>query len=75
MRDSAVGGRVPVGDIKRYHMYYRSYGRGDWARVHVGKLLGAVRRQMADLDYGEAERRCLQKLPIARLMRQALDYF
>jgi hypothetical protein len=70
-----VGGRVPVGDIMRYHMYCRSYGRSDWARAHVGQLPEAVRRQMADLDYGEAERRCLQKLPIARLMRQVLDYF
>ncbi len=72
---AAMGGRVPVGDIMRYHMYCRSYGRSDWARAHVGQLPEAVRRQMADLDYSEAERCCPQKLPIARLMREALDYF
>jgi predicted aldo/keto reductase-like oxidoreductase len=72
---AAVGGRAPVGDIMRYHMYCRSYGRSDWARTHVQQLPDEVRQQMADLDYSEAERRCPQKLPIARLMREAVDYF
>jgi uncharacterized protein len=72
---AALDGRVPVGDIMRYHMYCRSYGRSDWARAHFEQLPDHVRRYMADLDYSEAERRCPQKMPIARLMREALDDF
>jgi predicted aldo/keto reductase-like oxidoreductase len=72
---AAVDGRVPVGDLMRCHMYCRSYGRSDWARAHFETLSAETRRQMSLADYSEAERRCPQKMPIARLMREALDDF
>jgi uncharacterized protein len=72
---AAVGARVPVGDLMRCHMYCRSYGRSDWARAHFETLSAETRRQMSLADYSEAERRCPQKMPIARLMREALDDF
>ena len=73
--DLAVAGRVPISDIMRYHMYCRSYGHSDWARAHFDRLPAGTRRLMAGLDYTEAERRCPQNLPIARLMREALEDF
>jgi predicted aldo/keto reductase-like oxidoreductase len=72
---AAVGGRVPVADVMRDHMYCRSYGRSDWARAHFETLSAETRRQMALADYTQAERRCPQKMPIARLMREALEDF
>jgi hypothetical protein len=73
--EAAVAGRVPIGDIMRFHMYRQSYGRLDWAREHFRRLGPAVHRRLAQLDYDPAERCCPQKMPIARLMRQALEDF
>ncbi len=71
--ETAVGGRVPVGDIMRYHMYRQSYERLDWARDAFAKLGPEVRRNMAEIDFATAERCCPQKMPIARLMQKALE--
>jgi uncharacterized protein len=73
--ESAVADRVPIGDIMRFHMYRQSYGRMDWAREHFQRLGPDVRRRLAATDFSVAERRCPQKMPIARLMRQALEDF
>jgi uncharacterized protein len=73
--EGAVAHGVPICDIMRLHMYRQSYGRLDWAREHFQKLGPDVHRRMAGADYNAAERRCPQKMPIARLMRQALEDF
>jgi len=73
--ETAVAGRVPVGDIMRYHMYGQSYGRLDWAREHFRHLGPEVHRCMAQIDFRAAERRCPQRMPIARLMKRALEDF
>jgi hypothetical protein len=73
--EAAVNHRVPISDIMRYHMYCRSYGRADWARACFGDLNPDIHRQMASLDFSTAEARCPQRMPIARLMRQALEDF
>lgn len=69
--EPAIEGRVPIGDIMRYLKYSRSYGNLDRARLHFKQLAPATRMQLARLDYIEAERRCPQKMPIGRLMREA----
>jgi predicted aldo/keto reductase-like oxidoreductase len=73
--EGAVAGRVPIGDIMRFHMYRQSYGRLDWAREHFQSLGPEVHRCMAQMDFRAAESRCPQKMPISRLMRQALSDF
>ncbi len=74
--ESAVnGGKVPIGDIMRYHMYCQSYGRLDWARAHFSQIPAKVRQQLASGDFSAAEGRCPQGMPIARLMRRALMEF
>jgi predicted aldo/keto reductase-like oxidoreductase len=73
--ETAVSGRVPIGDIMRFHMYRESYGRLDWALSHFRHLGPDVHRRMAHTDFTVAERCCPQKMPIVRLMRQALDDF
>jgi uncharacterized protein len=72
---AAVAGKVPISDIMRYHMYGQSYGRLDWARAHFKALPSDVQQQLARVDYRRAEQRCPQKMPIARLMQQALEDF
>jgi hypothetical protein len=73
--ETALDHRVPVSDIMRYHMYCQSYGRADWARTQFGTLTPKVRRQLKSMDFSTAEARCPQQMPIARLMRQALEDF
>ena len=62
---------LPVCDIMRHLMYERGYGDTDLARRSFGALPEAVRVQLATADFGAAERLCPQRLPVARLMREA----
>jgi hypothetical protein len=70
--EPAVAAAVPVGRVMRYLMYSRSYGNRDFARSRFQALPAEVRAAMARLDYSAAEARCPQKMPIGRLMREAL---
>lgn len=73
--EAAVVGKVPICDIMRYHMYDQSYGHLDWARAHFKDIPSQVRRRIAEADFREAERRCPQNMPIAKLMRRAVEDF
>jgi predicted aldo/keto reductase-like oxidoreductase len=73
--NAVAGAQVPIADIMRYHMYCQSYGHMDWARSHFKQIPADVRQQLARADFSTAERRCPQRMPIARLMRRALDDF
>ncbi len=69
--ETALAGDIPVADVMRYLMYYRSYGDCDRARSLYGQLSGETRLRIKSLDYSLAERKCPQQLPIGRLMREA----
>ena len=71
--ETAIGGRVPVADIMRFHMYRQSYGHMDWAREEFARLGADVHRRMARIDFATAEKCCPQGMPIARLMKKALE--
>jgi predicted aldo/keto reductase-like oxidoreductase len=70
--ESAVEADVPIGDVMRYLMYYRSCGEYDYAAVQFKAIPEHIRRQMASLDYSAAEQRCPQKMAIGKLMREAV---
>ena len=73
--EAALDGRVPVGDIMRHLMYWRSYGDRHRAQVFFDQLLPERRIEIAALDYAEVERLCPQQMAIGRLVRQALKEF
>jgi uncharacterized protein len=73
--ESAVEPDVPIGDVMRYLMYYRSYGEHDYAAVRFRTIPENIRLKMADLDYSSAEQKCPQKMAIGKLMREAVDIF
>ena len=73
--ESAVEMDVPIGDVMRYLMYYRSYGEFDYAAIQFKTIPENIRRQMVNLNYSLAERRCPQKMPIGKLMKEAVDIF
>jgi predicted aldo/keto reductase-like oxidoreductase len=69
----AFAENVPVGDVMRYLMYARSYGDSNDARRRFAAIPDAVRKKMIQADYSDAEARCPRRLPIARLMTEALE--
>jgi predicted aldo/keto reductase-like oxidoreductase len=70
--EPALAASVPVGRVMRYLMYARSYGNRGFARSRFRALPAETRSIMARLDYTAAEAGCPQKMPIGRLMRDAL---
>ena len=54
-------------------MYHRHYDGEIDARALFAELPADVRAKLATLDFAVAERACPQHLPIARLMREAVD--
>jgi hypothetical protein len=73
--EAALSARLPISDIMRYHMYSRGYGRAEWAREHFGQLPPSVVGELARMDFSAAEACCPQRMPIGRLMREALEDF
>ena len=70
--EPALTASVPVGRVMRYLMYGRNYGNRDFARSRFRALPAETSAAMARLDYTTAEARCPEKMPIGRLMREAL---
>ena len=73
--ESSIQGNVPVSDVMRCLMYARSYGNLQRAKTRFQKLPIITRRQMTLTDYSLAEQRCPQKMPIGKLMREAVKEF
>jgi predicted aldo/keto reductase-like oxidoreductase len=71
--ENAVAGHVPVGDVMRYLMYARSYGDRHDARRRFAAIPEAIRQRLTRTDYTIAEARCPRRLPIARLMDEAVN--
>ncbi len=69
--DSVAAG-VPVSDIMRYLMYYNSFGDTQTARQLFADIPQQTRDKILTVDYSAAESRCPQRLPVARLMSQAI---
>jgi hypothetical protein len=63
---------VPVSDIMRYLMYYNSYADRAEARQLFARVPREMRDRLLDVDYGSAEARCPQHLPIGRLVAEAV---
>ncbi len=71
--EAAVPEAPYISDIMRYLMYYNSYGRHDEARDLFAAIPSPVRRKLPQLDYTLAEARCPQRLPIRKLVSEALE--
>jgi uncharacterized protein len=69
----AVGGNIPVNEVMRCLMYYQYYGEPELARETFAGLPARLRQGLTEVDYTQAEQACPQGLPIAALMRQAME--
>ncbi len=70
---SAVPDTPYVSRVMRYLMYYNSYGEQKEARELFAKIPQKVRDKLLSTDYSQAEARCPQHLPIAKLMAEAVS--
>jgi len=61
-----------ISDVMRYLMYYNGYGEKNLAREYFARIPAGVRNKVANIDYSPAESRCPQRLPIAKLMNEAV---
>lgn len=64
---------LPVCDVMRHLMYLRSYGDATLARASFAALPADARAAMRTADFADAESVCPQRLPLARLMREATE--
>lgn len=64
--------RVPVADVMRFLMYYRGYGEFEKSRKLFASLPPETRFLMLSGDFSDAERVCPRRLPIGRLMAEAV---
>ena len=71
--ESKIEGRFPIGDVMRCLMYYRSYGNRDRAVAQFKQIPAEIRRQIPNIDYSLAEKKCPQKMVIGRLMKEAVS--
>jgi predicted aldo/keto reductase-like oxidoreductase len=73
--DGALGGTSHVNDIMRSLMYYDSYGNARLAKQTFAEIPADIRARLLTTDYRLAEQRCPQGMPIAQLVRQAVEKF
>ncbi|MFA5251037.1 MAG: aldo/keto reductase [Phycisphaerae bacterium] len=71
--DAALPGSPYTSDIMRYLMYYNSYGNRQEARELFAQIPGSVRSKLLNTDYSLAETRCPQRLPISKLVAEAVS--
>lgn len=62
-----------IAEVMRYLMYYNGYGEKDMARELFAQLPADVRGNLLKADYSLAQAKCPQKLPIAKLMKEAVS--
>ena len=71
--ESAVNSPAPIADVMRHLMYSRHYGDQALAASLFDRMPGSVRETLASGDFSHAESVCPNRLPIGRLMREAVQ--
>jgi len=71
--DAALPDLPYTSDIMRYLMYYNSYGDTGRARELFAQIPYSVRSKLLSTDYSAAEARCPQRMPIAKLVAEAIS--
>ena len=69
----AASGVSNINDVMRSLMYHNSYGNTQLAKQTFAAIPADVRSRLLTADYRLAEQRCPQRMPSARLVRQAVE--
>jgi hypothetical protein len=67
-----VASDVPVSNIMRALMYHDCYGDVAEAKQVFAQIPAEIRRRLLSVDYSVAEARCPNRMPIARLVADAV---
>jgi len=67
-----VASGVPVGDIMRALMYHNSYGDKAQAKQVFAEIPVETRQRLLNVDYSAAESRCPNRMPIGKLIADAV---
>ncbi len=70
--DAALAEAPYVSDIMRCLMYHDSYGQKESAKQLFAQIPSDVRGRLLSIDYAAAEERCPQRMPIAKLIAEAV---
>ena len=73
--ESAIDRKIPISDVMRCLMYWRSYGDRERAARLFFEIPLKERRHMAACDYTQAEIQCPQQMAIGNLMHTAIKEF
>jgi predicted aldo/keto reductase-like oxidoreductase len=71
--DAALPDAPYTSEIMRYLMYYNSYGEKEEARELFAQIPSNVRNKLLSTDYSLAEARCPQRMPIGKLIAEAVS--
>ena len=69
----AVDGVSNINDVMRSLMYHNSYGDKQLAKQTFAQIPADVRARLLTADYNLAEQRCPQHMPIAKLVKEAVE--
>ena len=70
--EETIAHAVPISDIMRYRMYYDNYGDQQQAIRLFNHLPSITRKRIMQVNFSKAEQVCPQKMPIAKLMQEAI---
>ena len=73
--ESVLPNCVPVSDVMRFLMYTNNYENREKGHLLFNRIPKEARKRLAITDYSSAEMKCPQKMPIARLMKEAVHLF
>lgn len=71
--DSLMPDLPYLSDVMRYLMYYNGYGARQMGRELFAKIPARARKKLGAMDYSLVEAHCPQRLPVTRLVREALQ--
>jgi predicted aldo/keto reductase-like oxidoreductase len=71
--NAAVSGVSNINDVMRSLIYYNGHGNTKLAKQTFAEIPADVRARLLTADYRLAEERCPQHMPIARLVREAVE--
>ncbi|MFH1369759.1 MAG: aldo/keto reductase [Planctomycetota bacterium] len=71
--DGAVPQAPYISDVMRSLMYRNSYGDKQLAKQTFAEIPAEARANLLKVDYSAAEARCPQRMPVGRLVRQAVE--
>lgn len=70
--ESQVNGDINIADTLRYRLYHTGYGKPEDARRLFAELPTSA-RNIAQVDFSAAEKACPHRLPIGKMMNEAVQ--